>query len=94
MRVGLEPLRRALNTDSVEQLENTPPNSVPVQCRVQPQGFAELTLDDVQWIERTHGLLKNHRHLITAQFSQSGRIHPQQLLTAQPDAAFGLAAGR
>ena len=87
VRIRVEPAGRVLDAHKVEQLDDPFPSRRRPHATVQAQRLADLLLHRVQWIQRGHRFLEDHRDVVTAHRAQLAIAQRQQLLRLEADGA-------
>src|SRR6056297_1325613 len=83
VRIGLEPLRRAADTDAFEHFDTGRLPRLGVQIGVQAKHLVHLPAHRMQRVERGHRVLKHHRNLAPAHLAQLGFTGSDKVLAIQ-----------
>src|SRR3974390_2126787 len=94
MRIALEPRRRLRDADLGEKLKRARTRSFPDHAAVEEQRLADLLLDGVQRIKRSHRLLEDDADIITAHVTDLRLAHRQQILPLEKDRPGRMAGSR
>ena len=90
MGIGAQALARLRNAHQLQQLQRAFTRLRLVQPLVQGEHFSNLPLHAVQWIERAHGLLKDHGYAVAADLAQLVFASLEQVIAVKLDAAAGV----
>ena len=74
----------------MEQFDGARPGLPAVQALVHDQGLTYLFLNRMQWIQRRHRLLENHRYACTANHLHAGLRCGEQILAGKADRTPGM----
>ena len=94
VRICAEPAARVADADEIEQFQRAGAGVAVRHARVQFENFADLPLDRVQRVERSHRLLKHHGDVVAADFPHLILVGGDQVLALEQDAAGGVMCGR
>ena len=87
MRIGAQTFFGVPNANLVKKFQRTFAGALFVHALMQRKDFADLSLDRMQWIERGHRFLKDHRDVITTHPSQVAFVGIEQVLALKLDLA-------
>jgi len=90
VRIAVQATFWILDTDEVKKFERASPRFGCGCALVEHQSFCDLLLDPMQWIERGHRLLKDHRDPIAPNFLQRFHGRTDQLVSFEPNAPRGM----
>ena len=94
VRIGAEAARRVGNADLFEKLDGPRPRRRAAEAAMHRENLADLPLDGVQRVERTHRLLEHHGDVVAAHPPQRPLVGLQHVLAVEDDLAGGMAGGR
>ena len=87
MRIVAQPLVRARNSDTVEQLRRALVGGLAVHVEVRLERFADLTPDRQHRVQRRHRILEDHRDLPAPNTAQSAVALADQVLALEDGGA-------
>ena len=87
VRIGIKAPRGRRNTHQFQQFERPRPRRLATAAGVPAYGLTDLLADRVDWVERGHRLLKDHRNQPAAQVAQLVSPHRQHVTAIDPDPA-------
>ena len=90
VRIGAKPAFRLADADLGEKLQDSRAEGCAAHAPVQLERLADLLLHGVEWIERGHRLLKDHRDLVAAHIAQGSLVGGEQLLPLEQHRAAGV----